>query len=186
MCVACCICVYERTSFYFCRRPEESNCRYFQPWVPVCSRIINRTTNNCIIMSIRIFYVISANRKQAGKTHLSYPISFRFGTRQIYFEAGKQLSGLDGRSNQWLKWSLSYIIDSLTYSFNLDNENFLFHLSQNPKVVPLPKSKDKTNPTHYRPISFLSVLSKLLEKNVHIHLNDYLEKRRSITLFSLV
>ena len=44
------------------------------------------------------------------------------------------------------------------------------------KVVPLPKSTDKTNPTNYRPISLLFVLSKLLEKHVHIYLNDYLEK----------
>ena len=44
------------------------------------------------------------------------------------------------------------------------------------KVVPLPKSTDKTNPINYRPISLLSVLSKLLEKHVHIYLNDYLEK----------
>ena len=44
------------------------------------------------------------------------------------------------------------------------------------KVVPLPKSTDKTNPTYYRPISLLSVLSKLLEKHVHIYLNDCLEK----------
>ena len=45
------------------------------------------------------------------------------------------------------------------------------------KVVPLPKSTEKTtNPTNYRPISRLSVLSKLLEKHVHIYLNDYLEK----------
>ena len=44
------------------------------------------------------------------------------------------------------------------------------------KVVPLPKSTEKTNPTNYRPISLLSVLSKLLEKHVHIYLNDYLEK----------
>ena len=45
------------------------------------------------------------------------------------------------------------------------------------KEVPLPKSTDKTNPTSYRPISLLSVLSKLLEKHVHIYLNDNLEKR---------
>ena len=36
--------------------------------------------------------------------------------------------------------------------------------------------KKTTNPTNYRPISRLSVLSKLLEKHVHIYLNDYLEK----------
>ena len=43
-------------------------------------------------------------------------------------------------------------------------------------MIPPPKSTDKTNPTSYRPISLLSVLSKLLQKHVHIYLNDYLEK----------
>ena len=51
------------------------------------------------------------------------------------------------------------------------------------KVVPLPKSTDKTNPTNYRPISLLSVLSKLLEKHVDIYLNDYLEKRQLLHPF---
>ena len=41
----------------------------------------------------------------------------------------------------------------------------------------MPKTLDKTNLTHYRPISLLSVLSKLLEKHVHVQLNDYLEKK---------
>ena len=45
------------------------------------------------------------------------------------------------------------------------------------KVVPRPKSTDKTNPTNYRPISLLSVLSKLFEEHVHIYLNDYFKKK---------
>ena len=52
------------------------------------------------------------------------------------------------------------------------------------KVVPLPKSKAKKNPTNYGPISFLSLLSKLLEKHVDVHLND-LENRDSFTHFIL-
>ena len=51
------------------------------------------------------------------------------------------------------------------------------------KVIPLPKSTDKTNPTNYRPILLLSVFSKLLEKHVHIYLNDYLEKRQLLHPF---
>ena len=50
-------------------------------------------------------------------------------------------------------------------------------------MVPLPNSTDKTNPTNYRPISLLSVLSKLLEKHVHIYLNDYLDKRQLLHPF---
>jgi len=43
-------------------------------------------------------------------------------------------------------------------------------------MVPLPKSTDTTNPTNYRSVSLLSVLSKLLEKHMHVYLNVYLEK----------
>ena len=64
----------------------------------------------------------------------------------------KKLSGLDGItiSNLLLKLSLPYIIISLTYVFNLCTEKNIF-LSElkKAKVVPLPKSMDKTNPTNY-------------------------------------
>ena len=43
--------------------------------------------------------------------------------------------------------------------------------------------RKKTNPNNYRPISLLSVFSKLLEKHVHIYLNDYLEKRQLLHPF---
>ena len=49
---------------------------------------------------------------------------------------------------------------------------------KNAKVVPLPKPTNKTSPTNYRPVSLLSVLSKLLEQHVHMYLNDYLEKQQ--------
>ena len=80
--------------------------------------------------------------------------------------------------------SLSYIIDSLIYVFNLCIEkNVTKYQLKNTKMIPLPKSTDKINPTNYRPISLLSVLSKLLQKHVHIYLNDYLEKRQLLHPF---
>ena len=98
----------------------------------------------------------------------------------------KKSSGLGGISNQLLKLSLPYIIDSLTYVFNLCIEKKNPSDLKKAKVIPLPKSTDKTNPTNYRPISLLSVFSKLLEKHVHIYLNDYLKKSgNSFTPFSL-
>ena len=42
---------------------------------------------------------------------------------------------------------------------------------------------DKTNPINYRPVSLLSALSKLLEKHVHVYLNDYLEKPQLVHPF---
>ena len=96
----------------------------------------------------------------------------------------KKSSGPDGISNHLLKLSLPYIIDSLTYIFNLCiKKNHYPSEFKKAKVIPLPKTRDKTNLTDYRPISLLSVLSKLLEKHVHVQLNDYLEKHLLIHPF---
>ena len=66
----------------------------------------------------------------------------------------------------------------LTYALRIT----FFRLSK-PKWFRFQNLRKKTNPTNYRPISLLSVLSKLLEKRVHIYLNDYLEKRQLLHPF---
>ena len=42
------------------------------------------------------------------------------------------------------------------------------------KVIPLYKSGDPTDPSNYRPISSLSLLSKPLEKQIQKHLPSHL------------
>ena len=44
------------------------------------------------------------------------------------------------------------------------------------KVIPLNKSGDSLNPSNYRPISFVSVLAKELEKHTNKHLLLHLDK----------
>ena len=41
-------------------------------------------------------------------------------------------------------------------------------------IVPIPKSTNKSNPSDYRPISLLSIVSKLLEKYVYSRVRDHL------------
>ena len=48
---------------------------------------------------------------------------------------------------------------------------------QKAKVIPLARNRNHKNLNDYRPISLLSVLSKLLERHVHKHLVIYLETR---------
>ena len=61
--------------------------------------------------------MISANKKLALKTHYNFVISYlsvlELG-KYISRLENKKSSGLDGISNQLLKLSLPYIIDSLT------------------------------------------------------------------------
>ena len=129
-------------------------------------------------MSAQILYKISTNKKTSGQD----PFVIQYLSVS---ELGKYISklekGLDGINNQMLKLPLPYTIDPLSYVFNLCIQKK--KKKKKKKVLPLPKSTDKANPTSYRPISLLSVLSKLLEKHVHIYLNDYLEKRQLLHPF---
>lgn len=105
------------------------------------------------------------------------------------FEVGKHISQLSNKkssgpdevSNQILKISLPYIVESITYIFNLciSQNTFPTELKK-AKVIPLPKSKQTDDINNYRPISLLPVLSKILERHVHTHLSKYLEQHNLI------
>ena len=92
----------------------------------------------------------------------------------------KKSSGSDGISPKVLKMALPYIVESLTYIYNLCIEQNTFpDKLKHAKVIALPKPKrDLSDVNNYRPISLLSTLSKPLEKHIHNHLLKYLESRK--------
>ena len=99
-------------------------------------------------------------------------------------EVGKLISDLKNKKSMGpdkltaylLKLALPYIVEPLTYIYNLSIQQSIFpSLLKDAKVIPLPKSKDLNDPSNYRPISILSVLSKPLERHIHSHLLRYLE-----------
>ena len=51
---------------------------------------------------------------------------------------------------------------------------------KNAKVVPLPKTNDLSDPSNYKPISLLPVISKPLERHIHKYLLQYLENNKLI------
>ena len=74
-----------------------------------------------------------------------------------------------------LKLALPYIVEPLTYVYNLCIKQNIYPTSLKiAKVVPLPKSKDRSDPNNYRPISLLPILNKPLEKHVQKHLLSYI------------
>ena len=76
-----------------------------------------------------------------------------------------------------LKIALPFIVEPLTYFYNLCIDKHTFpNLLKEAKVIPLPKTKDTSQPQNLRPISLLPVLSKPLEKHIHKHMYQHLDK----------
>ena len=97
----------------------------------------------------------------------------------------KKSSGFDEISPKLLKLALPYIVESLTYVYNLCiKQNIFPDKLKHAKVIALPKSKkDLSDVNNYRPISLLASLSKPLEKHIHTHLLSYLESRKLLYAF---
>ena len=86
------------------------------------------------------------------------------------------LDGPDGISANMLKNTAHSIVSGVTIIFNLSLKNG--ELPTEWKVFalnPIPKGTSKTEVTNYRPISLLSILSKLLEKHIHKLLLEHME-----------
>ena len=84
---------------------------------------------------------------------------------------------LEGLDSKILKLSAPIIADILTYVYNL-----CIHKSCFPKVFKtakvIHKHGAKTDTSNYRPISVLSLLSKLLEKHIHKHMLKHLNDNK--------
>jgi hypothetical protein len=85
--------------------------------------------------------------------------------------------GLDNIDSKILKISAPIIADSLTFIYNqcIAKNHFPLMFKQS-KIVPLHKSGDKKDPSNYRPISLVSILSKPLEKHLEKHIQTHLAK----------
>ena len=93
--------------------------------------------------------------------------------------ANKKSSGTDEISPKILKIALPYIIEPLTYIFNLCIEQNVFpDKLKHAKVIPLPKTRDMTSVKNYRPISILPAISKPLEKHISKHFLNYLDEHK--------
>ena len=88
----------------------------------------------------------------------------------------KKSMGPDKISPSLLKLSLPYVVEPLTYIYNLCiKQSTMPTALKTAQVLPLPKSKDHSDLNNFRPISLISTLSKPLERHIHKHLMEYLE-----------
>ena len=81
-----------------------------------------------------------------------------------------------------LKESAKEISSSLCYIINRSINNGVFPSSWKiAKVTPVYKSASVKEIENYRPVSILSVVSKVMEKEVHKQFSVYLEKNKLIS-----
>ena len=91
-------------------------------------------------------------------------------------------TGPDGISARMLKSTASSITPSVTTLLNLSP-----HIGCLPKewkrssVVPIPKKSSATMPNNYRPISLLSIVSKVLERHVQTLIIDHLHNHHTLS-----
>ena len=84
-------------------------------------------------------------------------------------------SGPDDISARMLKGTAASVTPSITRLFNLSLSSGSFPDAwKMARVVPIPKSSDMSVPSNYRPISILSIISKILERVVYQYIFQHL------------
>lgn len=96
--------------------------------------------------------------------------------------SNRKAPGYDNISSLAIKLVLENIIDVLVYliNFSLSSGEFPDELKIS-IVKPLFKKNDKLDPSNYRPISLLSIFSKVLEKVVKVRIVSFLEKNKYLS-----
>ena len=97
-----------------------------------------------------------------------FPDDFLCSVEEVeHLLASVDTSKADLLSAKMLKATATSIAPAITSLFNLSlTQGQLPAEWKLACIMPIPKSEDKSNPANYRPISLLSILSKLLEKHV--------------------
>ena len=99
--------------------------------------------------------------------------------KEIYsLQTKKRLLAMTWSQPGCIKEDLLVLAPVLTQLINLMIEQSEFpNCLKVARVIPLFKKGSKTNPANYRPISILSVISKIAEKIMAKQMRDYLEIR---------
>ena len=91
-------------------------------------------------------------------------------------------SGHDGISARMLKHTACSIAPSLTKLFNLSLQSATIPSTwKKSLVVPIPKNSETKEPTNYRPISLLPIVSKVLERHVYNVIMNHLAQHNPLT-----
>jgi len=96
---------------------------------------------------------------------------------RIVKELKDSANGFDGISSKLIKNTFHIFMNPLIHMINLSLSQGVFPREMKvAKVVPIYKSGDTTLLKNYRPVSVLSVFSKIFERIIHTRLRNFLDK----------
>ena len=96
----------------------------------------------------------------------------------------QKATGPDGISSRLLKEAGASIVSPLTKLINLSlSSSKVPSLWKKANIIPIHKKGDKDQTNNYRPISLLSITSKILERIVFKHLYNFLHTNKLLTKF---
>ena len=135
-------------------------------------------------------YDVNSNRFQSYYSHIRYgsfelhEVSEVFVYDELTNLNIDKSTGLDGLPARFLKDAADVIKTPITYIINLSIRTEVFPSEMKiAKVKPLYKKKSRLEVGNYRPVSILSVASKILEKAVFVQFNRYLTENNIIFKF---
>lgn len=125
---------------------------------------------------------LAKSSESPNQSFFLYPTDQNEISKYIMQLRNNSAPGLDRIRNQLMKSIVKHISIPLSHICNLSLSSGCFPDAWKAAVItPIHKSGDKTSPSNYRPISLLSVVSKVLEKVVNTRLVKYLESNKLLS-----
>ena len=154
----------------------------------ICSAaVLNKTfleNNNAPIDSNLIDAEINKIRQNIIPSQFQFICATEVDVIKCIRSVSTKSCGIDGISIEFLKLCIPYCIPALTHIINFSLEQCKFPSKWKKAIIkPLNKCPNPAYPTDYRPVSILSVLSKMLEKVVYSQVSEYLVNNNLLDLY---
>ena len=146
--------------------------KFYEHCVNIASKFNTTTTTVLNYSKLRNF--ISRSKPENASFKL-LNMTIEFVLKQLRKMSATKATGLDGIDYKLLKLSTEIIAPHIVNICSASIDAARFPKSwKTARVVPLYKNGDSNDVMNYRPMSALSILSKLLELHVYNHLYAYL------------
>lgn len=130
--------------------------------------------------SIRVKEFYNLKTSQGEKFHLMH-VSEEFVFKELNHLNSCKSTGLDEVPARFLKEGADFLKIPVTFLVNMSiSENTVPEAMKIARVKPLYKKNSNLDVGNYRPVSILSIVSKILERSIYVQLESYLVENNII------